>query len=112
MLHRARLQLRIAAALLVLGLASPARADRDPVPPGSRADGGAYVSGDGFGASVAFVAKEIDRRGLAFHHVGPYRVHGIDVARFVADDARGPWVAIHVFRAQGKTWISFVKRSP
>jgi hypothetical protein len=104
--------MRIFAALLVFGLAGAARADGDPVPPGSRADGAAYVSGDGFAATVAFVAKELDRRGVAFHEVGPYRARGVDVVRFVADDARGPWVAIHVFRAQGKTWISFVKRTP
>ena len=93
--------------------AGAARAGDDlPVPRGSRADGSALVSSLGFGPSVEFVAKELDRRGLAFTKVGPYRARGVDVARFVASDAHAPWAAIHVFRARGKTWISFVKRSP
>jgi hypothetical protein len=99
--------------LLFLYMAVVARAGDDlPVPRGSRADGAALISGDGFGPTVAFIGKELDRRGWAFHRIGPYRARGVDVARFLADDTRPPWIAIHVFRAQGKTWISFVKRAP
>jgi hypothetical protein len=94
-------------------LTGAARAGDDlPVPRGSRSDGSALVSSLGFAETIAYVGKELDRRGLAFTKVGPYRAHGVDVARFVAPDSRAPWTAIHVFRARGKTWISFVKRSP
>ncbi len=90
-----------------------ARAGDDlPVPRGTRADGSSLVSGLGFGPTIEYVGKELDRRGLAFTKVGPYRARGVDVARFVAADQHAPWLAIHVFRARGKTWISFVKRSP
>ena len=105
--------MRAALFALCFFAASPARAGDDlPVPRGTRADGASLVSGAGFGPTVVFVAKELDRRGLAFEKVGPYRAHGVDVARFLSRDDHAPWSAIHVFRARGKTWISFVKRSP
>ena len=101
-----------AAILALLFLSARAVADPDPVPRGSRADGAAYVSGVGFGESVAWMTKELDRRGWSMTKVGPYRAHGVDVTRFVAADGGVPYAAIHVFRVGGKTWISFVKRSP
>ena len=106
--------MRAAAFALAFFVASgAARAGDDlPVPRGTRTDGAAMVSSLGFGPSVEFVAKDLDRRGLAFTKVGPYRARGVDVARFLAADDRAPGAAIHVFRARGKTWISFVKRSP
>jgi hypothetical protein len=105
--------MRAALFALCFFAASPARAGDDlPVPRGTHADGAALVSSAGFGPTAVFVAKELDRRGLAFEKVGPYRAHGVDVVRFVARDSHAPWSSIHVFRARGKTWISFVKRSP
>lgn len=99
-------------ALAILSAAVAARADDLPVPRGSRASGGALVSSDGFRATVDYIAKALDTRGIAVHRVGPYRARGVDVVRFLVDDTRAPWTAIHVWRVQGKTWISFVKRSP
>jgi len=101
-----------AAILLLVFFLGRAAADPDPVPRGSRADAGAYVSGVGFGEAIAWMTKELDRRGWPMTKVGPYRARGVDVARFVAADDRAPYAAIHVYRVQGKTWISFVKRSP
>jgi hypothetical protein len=101
----------ILALLFFLGGAAHADTDR-PLPRGSRADGAAFVSGDGFGETITWMAKELARRGWALEKVGPYRARGVDVARFVASDEHLPYLAIHVFRVSGKTWISFVKRSP
>jgi hypothetical protein len=106
---------RLAFSLTALLALAPAvaRADDLPVPRGSRASGAdALISSTGFGPTVEHVTKELAHRGLAFHRVGPYRAHGVDVTRWLADDERSPWRAIHVFRSHGKTWISFVKRAP
>jgi len=105
----------VCVAAVFLLTAGVARAGVDlPVPHGTRASdrAGVYVSGAGFRPTVDAVAKGLDRRGLTYRQVGPYRSHGVDVVRFVAPDARGPWLAVHVWRADGKTWISFVKRPP
>lgn len=105
--------MRAAIFALVFLLSSSALADADrPLPRGSRADGAAFVSSDGFGETIAWMKKELARRGWAMAAVGPYRAHGVDVTRFVASDDHVPYAAIHVFRISGKTWISFVKRNP
>jgi hypothetical protein len=104
--------------LLALALApAAARADDAlPVPRGTRTGGasadGALISGQTFRPTVEHLGQALDQRGIAYHQVGPYRSHGLDVVRLIPDDARAPWLAIHVWRASGKTWISFVKRAP
>ena len=83
------------------------RADRDPpVPAGSRADGDRHVSALGFRATADWYEKLWRRRGLVVRTVGPYRVGGVDVIRYLRDD--GPWRAVHIYRIAGKTWISVV----
>lgn len=90
--------------------AAPARADRDPpVPAGSRAAGDRHVSALGFRATADWYEKLWHRRGLVVRTVGPYRVGGVDVIRYLRDD--GPWRAVHVYRVAGKTWI-FVVAAP
>jgi len=102
-------------ALAAILAAAPARADTYdlPVPRGTRRDPvtpDLHVSGRGFRDSVDHYARELGRRGLAHERVGPYRVRGVDVARFVSADPRSRWLAIHVYRRDGKTWIFLVKR--
>ena len=81
-----------------------------PVPRGTRqVEGDRYSSGRGLRDTVDFYRKELDRRGLAHRRIGPYRVRGVDVARFVLD--AGEVAAVHVYRVGGKTLISFVKRA-
>jgi len=89
-----------------------AAADDRPVPRGTRAADAPdlLVSGVGFAAAVEFYSRELARRGIAHERIGPYRIRGVDVARFVASGAAAPWLAVHVFRRDGKTWIFFVKR--
>jgi|SRR5688572_31655878 hypothetical protein len=101
-------------ALLALGPAPAAHADSygHGVPRGTRAvegDPDRYVSGRGLRDTIDFYKKELDRRGLAHRRIGPYRVRGVDVVRFVLD--AGDLAAVHVYRAGGKTLISFVKRA-
>jgi len=80
------------------------------LPPGTRAEAEHYVSGLGPRDTADFVAKQLARAGIAATQIGPYRVRGVDVTRFVATDAASPVLAIHVVRVSGKTLIFFVPR--
>jgi hypothetical protein len=97
----------------VLALA-PVAASADvhgvPLPRGSRADGGRHVSSKGYRDTVDFVRAWLTRRGLPHRQIGPYRARGVDVTRFVAEPSSTAWLAIHVYRQAGTTWISVVPR--
>jgi hypothetical protein len=81
------------------------------LPPGTRAEGDHQVSGRGLRDTTDFLAKELDRRGIAADRLGPYSVHGVELSRFVSRSDGTPWLAIHVVRIAGKTLIYFVPRS-
>lgn len=99
-------------ALVLVFAPASARADVDgvPVPRGSRADGARHISGKGYRDTVDHMKKWLSKQGTAHRQIGPYRARGVDVTRFISDDPATPWLAIHVFRQAGKTWISVVKR--
>ncbi len=94
---------------LALGAVAPtARAEPDPpFPRGSRVDGDRHASALGFRATADWYQRLWQRRGLVVRTLGPYRVAGVDVIRFLRDDA-GPWRAVHVYRVGGTTWIAVV----
>jgi hypothetical protein len=72
-----------------------------------------FSSSLGFRDTVAALDKQLAGRGLVLDRIGPYRVRGVEIVRWLDDGSRSsPWRAIHVWRADGKTWISFVKRNP
>lgn len=99
--------------LLVAALiaARPASADSDvKLPPGTRAEADHYVAGRGLRDSTDFIAKELSKRGIAVEQVGPYRVRGVELTRFLSQAPATPWLAIHVLRVAGKTLIFFVPR--
>ncbi|HEY3805131.1 MAG TPA: hypothetical protein VGL61_21115 [Kofleriaceae bacterium] len=88
-----------------------ARADDLRLPPGTRKDdSGQLVSGRGLRDTTDFLAKELARDGIAARQVGPYRVRGVEVTRFLSDTSSTTWLAVHVVRAAGKTLIFFVPR--
>jgi len=91
-----------------------ARAGAEPdvrMPPGTRADAsGQLVSARGLRDTTDFIAKELERRGIVARQVGPYRVRAVELTRFITDDPKTSWRAIHVLRAGGKTLIFFVPR--
>jgi hypothetical protein len=100
-------------ALLITLAAATAAADDAPVklPPGTRSDGsGQYVSARGLRDTTEAIAKELSRHGIAVQQIGPYRVRGAELTRFVSQTASTTWLAIHVLRTAGKTVISFVPR--
>jgi len=97
-----------------LFLTSVTLAVADPdlrLPPGTRKDAtGQLVSGRGLRDATDFLAKELDRRGIAVEQIGPYRERGVELTRFVSRTSQTPWLAIHVLRKDGKTLIFFVPR--
>lgn len=83
------------------------------VPPGTRTDAdGQMTSPRGLRDTTDFLAKELDRSGIAVQQIGPYRERGVEVTRFVSSVPTTTWLAIHVVRIAGKTTISFVMRPP
>jgi len=88
-----------------------ASADPDVrLPPGTRHDGDHYVAGRGLRDSTDFLTKELAKRGIAVRQIGPYRVRGVEVTRFLSDAPATPWLAIQILRVAGKTLIFFVPR--
>lgn len=98
----------LAAALI---FTAPAAAEPDvKLPPGTRSDGDHYIAGRGLRDSTDFLAKELSKRGIAVEQIGPYRVRGVELTRFISQATTTPWLAIHVVRISGKTLIFFVPR--
>lgn len=100
---------------LVLALIFQATvASADPpvrLPPGTRTDSaGQQISGRGLRDTTDFLAKELARQGIVTEQIGPYRVRGAEITRFVSGTPSTPWLAIHVLRTGGKTMIFFVAR--
>ncbi len=96
----------------LLAIASPAGADPElRMPPGTRTDAaGVRISGRGLRDTTDFLAKELDKKGIAVKKIGPYRVRGVELTRFLSETPSTPWLALHVVRKDGKTAISFVPR--
>jgi hypothetical protein len=105
--------MRVMALAATLWLAiAPAHADPElRMPPGTRTTpSGERVSGRGLRESTDFLAKQLDKAGIAVKKIGPYRVRGVELTRFVSQTPSTPWLALHVVRVAGKTVISFVQR--
>ena len=81
-----------------------------PVPKGSRADDTRHVSGKSYRDTITYYEKWLDKQGTAHEQLGPYRARGVDVTRFVSSESGTAWLAIHVYRVAGKTWIFVVPR--
>jgi hypothetical protein len=106
--------LALAAALLLLPLAAaPSAADTHgvPLPPGSRSlEPDLFESGRGFRQSVEHVRRFLARTGSLHEEIPVYAYRGVVVARFLAREQRSRWLAIQVYRADGRTRISIVPR--
>jgi hypothetical protein len=105
-------------AAFALALASPAHAGTEPdlrLPPGTRRDptqgSNAWVSGRGLRDTTDLLAAELRRRGIAARQIGPAAVRGVELTRFLSDDPATAWLAVHVLRTAGKTWIFLVPRT-
>jgi hypothetical protein len=103
--------------IFAAALVAPAAAGHDDLrtgvkmPPGTRTDAtGQLVSGRGLRDTTDFIAKQLARTGIAARQVGPSRIRGVELTRFVSETPSTSWLAIHVLRAAGKTLIFFVAR--
>ena len=104
----------ILTAALMMALAAPVAAEAPDIklPPGTRKDpSGHYIAGRGLRDSTDFIAKELAKKGIAVEQIGPYRVRGVELTRFLSQSSSTPWLAIHVLRSAGKTLIFFVPRA-
>lgn len=97
----------VAAACAAAAVGPAAAEPLAPVPRGSKLRGDRHVSAVGFAATADWYARRWRKDGLVVRTVGPYRVGGVEVVRYLRDDA-GPWRAVHVYRLAGVTWISVV----
>jgi hypothetical protein len=105
----------VTAVLIAVAIAiaiGTAKAEPDiRLPPGTRADAsGQLVSTRGLRETSDVIAKDLEKRGIAVRQVGPTRVRGVELVRFVSQTASTTWLAIHVLRSGGKTLIFFVAR--
>ncbi len=115
MLQQLARVLEILAALLVTGTAALGAPPTDvKLPPGPRTHAaGELVSGSrgsDLRDATDFFARDLARRGVTVTQIGPYRVRGVELTRFVSQTPTTSWLAFHVVRTGGKTLISFVLR--
>ncbi|HLL21645.1 MAG TPA: hypothetical protein VK427_05915 [Kofleriaceae bacterium] len=108
--------MRFLTAVLLITLASQSLAAGDPwgvrLPPGTRTDAtGQLVSSRGLRDTTDAIARDLARRGIVTEQIGPYRVRGAELTRFLSQTPSTSWLAIHVLRTSGKTVIFFVSRS-
>jgi hypothetical protein len=74
---------------VVAALESAAAADLR-LPPGTHDDAGQLVSGRGLRDTTDFIAKQLAHDGIAAEQIGPYRVRGVEVTRFVSQTPSTP----------------------
>jgi hypothetical protein len=108
-----RLSVRFLLAALLFTSTAIAYADVDVrLPPGTRTDAnGQLVSARGLRDTTDVIAKDLAKRGIAVKQIGPYRIRGAELTRFISQSPSTTWLAIHVLRTGGKTLIFFVPRS-
>jgi hypothetical protein len=95
-----------------IALANP-RTHDVRLPRGTRTNAsGELVSARGLRDTTDAITKDLDRRGIAFQKIGPYRVRGVELTRFLSQTPSTTWLAIHILRTGGKTLIFFVARPP
>jgi hypothetical protein len=102
--------MRFISVAIALAAATATAAPDVKLPPNTRADGDHYVAGRGLRDTTDFIAKQLEASGIAVERIGPYRVRGVELTRFVSQTPATSWLAIPVVRIAGKTLISFVPR--
>jgi hypothetical protein len=80
------------------------------LPSGTRTVNGELVAARGLRETTDAIAKDLDKRGIAVKQIGPYRVRGVELTRFVSLTASTSWLAIHVIRIGGRTTITVIAR--
>jgi hypothetical protein len=81
------------------------------LPPGTRLVEGRHVVAGGMVAAVRFIDRQLTRAGISFERIGPYSVRGVEVTRFISQQASTPWLAVHLVRKEGRTFLDIVERT-
>jgi hypothetical protein len=98
-------------AVFIITATLTARADDVRLPPGTHKDAtGTLISGRGLRDTTDFIARDLAAHGIAVTQIGPTRIRGVELTRFISTTPATPWLAIHVLRSAGKTLIFFVQR--
>jgi len=102
----------VLALLVVLPASSSAAELHDVVlPRGARSiSPNLFNSSRGFRKTVEHFRRWFRKTGLDHKAIPVTRYRGVVVARFISEHATSKWLAIHVFRAQGRTQIFIVPR--
>lgn len=69
-----------------------------------------HATATGLGEATRFLERQLARAGVACERVGPYRVRGVELTRFVSQLPSTPWLAIHLIRKEGRTFLDVVAR--
>ena len=97
--------------IITATLSARAQAEDVRLPPGTRKDTtGTLISGRGLRDTTDFIAKDLAARGITATQIGPTRIRGAELTRFISTSPTTPWLAIHILRSAGKTLIFFVPR--
>lgn len=110
---RATIYLALMLAAIPAASAAPT-AHGVPLPPRSRSlddSGRHFSSGRGFRKTVVHFRRHFQRHGLKVKEIPAYGYRGVIVSRFIAEGP-SPWLAVHVFRLDGKTHIFIVPTPP
>lgn len=95
--------------------APPATAAPPPpfkLPPGTRWLPGEarYAMTAGLADATRAIEKQLAKLGIDCQRIGPYRVRGVEVTRFLSRQSSTGWLAIHLIRKEGRTHLDVVAR--
>ncbi len=81
------------------------------LPPGSRrVSGGRFALSRGIGEATTAIESRLRASGAAYERMGPVRVRGLELTRFLSADPSSSWLALHVSRKEGRTFLDVVPR--
>lgn len=93
--------------------AAPAGDLEPPVrlPPGSRrVDPSRFALSRGIGEATSALETRLRASGATFERIGPVRVRGVELTRFLCTDPSSSWLALHISRKEGRTFLDVVPR--
>ncbi len=82
------------------------------LPAGSKVDAsGRYRSALGFKKTVVYFERYLRSRKQNYQELPSLEVRGVLLRRFLSQDAKSEWLAVHVYQLSGVTWIYVVPRA-